>query len=214
MLREIRHILSVQKHSVYGTIRLSSTCCSAQMLSQDSLLWNFAATNNLMSYPEKKSRKSAATTILDLKKTQQSEPREKGNYGKISSRDTGLGKKLLTFLKLAIVDPTGGHYGANYTAKKIFDLGFYWPTIYKDAHDYVTRCDICQRQGKISQRDEIPQNSIQVCEIFDIWGIDFMGPFLSSRGDLYVVISHKKRGLVRVQTKTPILAIYEEEELM
>ncbi|GKG36656.1 reverse transcriptase domain-containing protein [Tanacetum coccineum] len=70
--------------------------------------------------------------------------------------------------------PTRGHYGANYTARKIFDSGFYWPTIYKDAHDFVARCDICQRQGKITQRDEMPQNSIQVCEIFDIWGIDFM----------------------------------------
>ncbi|GJW86977.1 reverse transcriptase domain-containing protein [Tanacetum coccineum] len=57
---------------------------------------------------------------------------------------------------------TGGHYGANYTAKKVFDSGFYWPTIYKDAHDLVTRCDTCQLPGKISQRDEMPQNSIQV----------------------------------------------------
>ncbi|GKE51075.1 reverse transcriptase domain-containing protein [Tanacetum coccineum] len=31
--------------------------------------------------------------------------------------------------------PTEGHYGANYTAKKVFDSGFYWPTIYKDAHE-------------------------------------------------------------------------------
>ncbi|GKE95433.1 reverse transcriptase domain-containing protein [Tanacetum coccineum] len=59
-------------------------------------------------------------------------------------------------------------------------LGFYWPTIYRDTHDLVTRCDACQRQGKISQRDEMPQNAIQVCEIFDVWGIDFMGPFPSS----------------------------------
>ncbi|GJR11595.1 putative reverse transcriptase domain-containing protein [Tanacetum coccineum] len=35
--------------------------------------------------------------------------------------------------------PTGGHYGANYTAKKVFDSGFYWPMIYRDAHDLVTR---------------------------------------------------------------------------
>ncbi|GJR47954.1 reverse transcriptase domain-containing protein [Tanacetum coccineum] len=85
--------------------------------------------------------------------------------------------------------PTGGHYGANYTAKKVFDSGFYWPTIYKDAHDLVTRCDTCQRQGKISQRDEMPQNSIQVCEIFDVWGIDFMGPFPSSRGNKYILVA-------------------------
>ncbi|GJT72539.1 putative reverse transcriptase domain-containing protein [Tanacetum coccineum] len=35
----------------------------------------------------------------------------------------------------------------------------------------------------ISQRDEMPQNAIQVCEIFDVWGIDFMGLFPSSRGN-------------------------------
>ncbi|GKA94852.1 reverse transcriptase domain-containing protein [Tanacetum coccineum] len=60
--------------------------------------------------------------------------------------------------------PIGGHYGAKYTAKKVFDSGFYWPMIYRDAHDLVTRCDTCQRQGQISQRDEMPQNSIQVEE--------------------------------------------------
>ncbi|GKD22191.1 reverse transcriptase domain-containing protein [Tanacetum coccineum] len=79
--------------------------------------------------------------------------------------------------------PTGGHHGANYTAKKVFDSGFYWPTIYHDAHDMVKSCDSCQRQGKISQKDEMPQNAIQVFEIFDVWGIDFMGPFPSSRGN-------------------------------
>ncbi|GJW67350.1 reverse transcriptase domain-containing protein [Tanacetum coccineum] len=79
--------------------------------------------------------------------------------------------------------PIGGHHGANYTAKKVFDSGFYWPTIYRDAHDMVKSCDSCQRQGKILQKDEMPQNAIQVCEIFDVWGINFMGPFPSFRGN-------------------------------
>nr|GEZ05999.1 reverse transcriptase domain-containing protein [Tanacetum cinerariifolium] len=43
--------------------------------------------------------------------------------------------------------------------------------------------------GKISQRDEMPQSSIQVCKIFDVWGIDFMGPFLSSRGNKYILMA-------------------------
>ncbi|GJU94921.1 reverse transcriptase domain-containing protein [Tanacetum coccineum] len=76
---------------------------------------------------------------------------------------------FIDILKACHSGPTGGHYGANYTAKKVFDSGFYWPTIYKDAHDFVTRCDICQRQGKISQRDEMPQNSIQVCDYLSKW---------------------------------------------
>nr|GFA91140.1 reverse transcriptase domain-containing protein [Tanacetum cinerariifolium] len=85
--------------------------------------------------------------------------------------------------------PTRGHYRANYTAKKVFDLGFYWPTIYKDAFELVKNCDSCQRQGKILQRDAMPQNSIQVCEIFDVWGIDFMGPFPSSKGNKYILVA-------------------------
>ncbi|GJX92192.1 reverse transcriptase domain-containing protein [Tanacetum coccineum] len=99
------------------------------------------------------------------------------------------GQEAIDILIACHSGPTGGHYGANYTAKKVFDSGFYWPTIYRDAHDLVTRCDTCQRQGKISQRDEMPQNSIQVCEIFDVWGIDFMGPFPSSRGNKYILVA-------------------------
>ncbi|GJX82012.1 DNA-directed DNA polymerase [Tanacetum coccineum] len=71
----------------------------------------------------------------------------------------------------------------------VFDAGFFWPTIYRDAHDLVTRCDACQRQGKISQRDEMPQNAIQVFEIFNVCGIDFMGSFPSSRGNKYILIA-------------------------
>nr|GEU82162.1 reverse transcriptase domain-containing protein [Tanacetum cinerariifolium] len=46
-----------------------------------------------------------------------------------------------------------------------------------------------RKQGKFSQRDEMPQNAIQVCEIFDVWGIDFMGPFPSSRGNKYILVA-------------------------
>nr|GEV07118.1 reverse transcriptase domain-containing protein [Tanacetum cinerariifolium] len=90
---------------------------------------------------------------------------------------------------LETLGPTGGHHGANFTAKKLFDAGFFWPTIYRDAHDLVTWCGACQRKGKFSQRDEMPQNAIQVCEIFDVWGIDFVGPFSSSRGNKYILVA-------------------------
>ncbi|GKD81429.1 reverse transcriptase domain-containing protein [Tanacetum coccineum] len=90
------------------------------------------------------------------------------------------GQEAVDILTACHNGPTRGHHGANYTTKNVFDSGFFWPTIYRDAHDLVTRCDACQRQGKISQREEMPQNAIQVCEIFDVWGIDFIGPFPSS----------------------------------
>nr|GEV87045.1 reverse transcriptase domain-containing protein [Tanacetum cinerariifolium] len=98
------------------------------------------------------------------------------------------GKEAIDILNACHSGPTGGHYRANYTAKKVFDSGFYWPTIYKDAFEIVKNCDSCQRQGKISQRDEMPQNSIQVCKKFNVWGIDFMGPFPSLKGNKYILV--------------------------
>ncbi|GJW75268.1 reverse transcriptase domain-containing protein [Tanacetum coccineum] len=99
------------------------------------------------------------------------------------------GKMTLTQRRVFQGRPTGGHHSANLTARKVFDAGFFWPTIYRDAHSMIKSCDTCQRQGKISQRDEMPQNAIQVCEIFDVWGIDFMGPFPSSHGNKYILVA-------------------------
>ncbi|GJT52226.1 reverse transcriptase domain-containing protein [Tanacetum coccineum] len=69
------------------------------------------------------------------------------------------GQEALEILKACHEGPTGGHHSANLTAQKVFDAGFFWPTIYRDAHTMIKSCDTCQRQGKISQRDEMPQNA-------------------------------------------------------
>ncbi|GJU80369.1 reverse transcriptase domain-containing protein [Tanacetum coccineum] len=100
-----------------------------------------------------------------------------------------FGQEALEILKACHEGPTGGHHSANITARKVFDAGFFWPTIYKDAYELIKSCDACQRQGKISHRDEMHQNAIQVCEILDVWGIDFMGPFPSSRGNKYILVA-------------------------
>ncbi|GJY68972.1 reverse transcriptase domain-containing protein [Tanacetum coccineum] len=70
------------------------------------------------------------------------------------------GQEAFEILKACHEGPTGGHHSANLTARKVFDAGFFWPTIYRDAHTMIKSCDTCQRQGKISQRDEMPQNAI------------------------------------------------------
>ncbi|GJX84779.1 reverse transcriptase domain-containing protein [Tanacetum coccineum] len=42
--------------------------------------------------------------------------------------------------------------------------------------------------SNISSRNEMPQNNIQVCDVFDVWGLDFMGPFPDSRGNKYILV--------------------------
>ncbi|GKA08899.1 reverse transcriptase domain-containing protein [Tanacetum coccineum] len=54
-----------------------------------------------------------------------------------------------------------GHHSASITGRKVYESGFYWPSIFKDAKDYVMKCDASQRSGNISSRSEMPQNNIQ-----------------------------------------------------
>nr|GEW75772.1 reverse transcriptase domain-containing protein [Tanacetum cinerariifolium] len=68
------------------------------------------------------------------------------------------GQEANDILRACHEGPTGGHHGANFTVKKVFDAGFFWPTIYRDAHNLVKSC------------------------------IDFMGPFPSSRGNSYILV--------------------------
>ena len=85
--------------------------------------------------------------------------------------------------------PYGGHFGGQRTATKFVQSGYYWPSIFKDSHDFVKRCDRCQRVGNISAKNEMPLNNILEVELFDVWGIDFMGPFPPSFGNLYILVA-------------------------
>ena len=83
----------------------------------------------------------------------------------------------------------GGHFGGQRTAAKVLQSGFYWPSLFKDAHQFVSTCDKCQRMGNISRKDEPPMHPILEVELFDLWGIDFMGPFPASYNNLYILLA-------------------------
>ena len=85
--------------------------------------------------------------------------------------------------------PYGGHFSGERTAHKILQSGFYWPTIFRDCTEWVKLCDRCQKIGNISSRNEIPLRGILVGQNFDVWGIDFMGPFPPSFGNLYILLA-------------------------
>ena len=71
----------------------------------------------------------------------------------------------------------------------MLDYGFYWPTLFKDAHIFAKACPRCQTMGNISKRDMMPLNPILVVEIFDVWGIDFMRPFSLSFDHEYILVA-------------------------
>ena len=83
----------------------------------------------------------------------------------------------------------GGHFSAKKTGHRVLEQGFFWPTIFKDANLFVRSCLLCQQVGGISKRNQMPMNPILVVDIFDVWGIDFMGPFPTSYGFFYILVA-------------------------
>ena len=62
------------------------------------------------------------------------------------------------------------------------------PTIHQDTHEFSKACDRFQRDDGISRKQELPVNHIFVIELFDVWGIDFIGPFVYSHGMNYILV--------------------------
>ena len=83
----------------------------------------------------------------------------------------------------------GGHFAARKTADKILQSGFYWPSIFKDAHRFYTECLQCQAAINISKRDKMPMRPILEVEIFNLWGIDFILPFPPSDRKEYILVA-------------------------
>ncbi|RVW28991.1 Pro-Pol polyprotein [Vitis vinifera] len=82
----------------------------------------------------------------------------------------------------------GGHFASQKTTMRVLQLGFWWPSLFKDAHEVSKGCDKCQRLGKLSRRNMMPLNPILIVDLFDVWGIDFMGPFPMSFGHSYILV--------------------------
>ena len=61
--------------------------------------------------------------------------------------------------------------------------------MYEDTRDFIWRCGLCQRHEKITSRDAMPlTNNFQI-ELFDVWGIDYMGPFSKSKNYEYILVA-------------------------
>ncbi|RVW72564.1 Pol polyprotein [Vitis vinifera] len=67
-------------------------------------------------------------------------------------------------------------------------IGLLVASLFKDAHEVSKGCDKCQRLGKLSRRNMMPLNPILIVDLFDVWGIDFMGPFPMSFGHSYILV--------------------------
>ena len=71
----------------------------------------------------------------------------------------------------------GKHLGAWSLAHKLIRVGYYWPTMLKDAQAYVKTCDKCQRFSNLIRQPSEELTSMTAPWPFVQWGLDIMGPF-------------------------------------
>jgi hypothetical protein len=60
--------------------------------------------------------------------------------------------------------------------------------MHEDTKRYVASCPECQTTGNISQRNVMPLNYNLQIDLFDVWGIDFMGPFKNAHGFEHILV--------------------------
>ncbi|RVW61850.1 putative mitochondrial protein [Vitis vinifera] len=80
------------------------------------------------------------------------------------------------------------HFASQKTTMKVLQSGFSWPSLFKDAHIMCRSYDRCQRLKKLRKRNQMPMNPILIVDLFDVWSIDFMGPFPMSFGNSYILV--------------------------
>ncbi len=86
-------------------------------------------------------------------------------------------EEIGNILKYCHSSDYGGHFSVDKTVATVLQAGFYWPHMFKIMKKFILRYDRCQRVRNISRKNEMPQQGILKIELFDVWGIDFMGPF-------------------------------------
>ena len=85
----------------------------------------------------------------------------------------------------------GGHFSGLLTSQKILRVGYFWPDLFKDAKEYVRKCDACQRYESNDLRIKMPLHVSLPLVLFEKWGIDYVGEVhpQSSKGMVYIVVA-------------------------
>ncbi|KAL2235216.1 UNVERIFIED_CONTAM: hypothetical protein Sindi_1253800 [Sesamum indicum] len=82
----------------------------------------------------------------------------------------------------------GNHSGARPLALKVLRQGYFWPTLVKDAREFVRACENCQRYASLIHAPATPMTPISTTCPFDQWGIDILGPLLPAKAQKKFII--------------------------
>nr|GEX40211.1 reverse transcriptase domain-containing protein [Tanacetum cinerariifolium] len=80
------------------------------------------------------------------------------------------------------------HAGPRSVVAKAIRLGYFWPTMHKDAQDMIHKCSDCQIHRPVTRHPQQPLTPITAPWPFYKWGIDIAGPFPEGPGKVKFLI--------------------------
>ncbi|GJW94361.1 reverse transcriptase domain-containing protein [Tanacetum coccineum] len=80
------------------------------------------------------------------------------------------------------------HAGPRSVVAKAMRLGYYWPTMHRDARDMIRACSDCQIHRPVPRNPQQPLTPITAPWPFHKWGIDIAGPFPEGPGKVKFLI--------------------------
>eukprot|EP00253_Pinus_taeda_P010308 PITA_10308 len=85
--------------------------------------------------------------------------------------------------------PTSRHYAGDATAHKNLRAGYYWPTLFKDSHSYVRKCQVYQTTARRQRKPSLPLQPVNIEQPFAQWGLDIIGEIVphSSKQHRYIL---------------------------
>jgi hypothetical protein len=84
----------------------------------------------------------------------------------------------------------GEHQGKKRLYQCLLTLGYYWPTMKKDAADFVKTCHTCQVQANLIHTHPTSLQNMAKPWPFHTWGLDLIGPINpASGGYIWILVA-------------------------
>ena len=80
------------------------------------------------------------------------------------------------------------HFSEETTAHKVLREGYYWPTMFKDAHAHAWKCQIYQVNAGRERRPAFPLQLVTIENPFEQWGSDEVGEINPNSSKLHKYI--------------------------
>ena len=105
----------------------------------------------------------------------------------------------------------GGHFRGEMSTHKVLRVGYYWPTLFKDAHSYARKCQVLQVNIGRERKHAFPLYIVTVENPLEQWGLDVVSEINPNSLKLYNYILTTTYYFTRWLEEIPLKNVNDNE---